>query len=479
MERLPSVTALIPAHDAEAFVEHALRSALAQDYPPELLDVVVVDDGSTDATAAVVERVAASAGGRVRLVRQENRGLVGAVNRAAAEATDSELLALLDADDAWPADKIRRQVAVLRARPEVGLVYTDMRVIDAEGRVLDESWLAGSRPPRGREVGALLEENRVTASSIVVRASLRDHLFPIPAELPWADWWLAVRTALVAEIAYLDEPKTSYRWHGANMSLGTQGTDRLRELRGALGVQRWFLRRLTPEQVAVGELEQAWVAFGRMAGEALTVAGSPFARLVEVTDADRGEAAELCGEARRALGAGDVDAAVGLAIRAAACDPSDDDARGALLDARAARPAGHGAVDPLRDGAGTIVCLQADEVLRTPSLLVACADAVRGMPDVTVAIDASEADVRAAEREIAALVAEQGLAEDETVDLLLVTGPLDELARARMTRRVDVHVGARRPPDARRHVGVHELAALQGLVAARSGASVDQATGPR
>src|SRR4051812_35394865 len=135
---LPSVAVLVAAYEAEPYVGQAVRSALAQDYPPELLHVVVTDDGSTDATAAVVEEVAAQHPGRVTLVRQENRGSVGAVNRCAEQdaARGADLLAILDADDAWPADKIAAQVALLEARPEVGLVYTDMRVIDAAGTVV-------------------------------------------------------------------------------------------------------------------------------------------------------------------------------------------------------------------------------------------------------------------------------------------------------------------------------------------------------
>src|SRR4051794_15134429 len=144
---LPSVAVLVAAYDAEPFVGQAVRSALAQDYPAERVHVVVVDDGSTDGTAAVVEGIALEHPGRVTLVRQENRGSVGAVNRAAEEVPPgADLIAILDADDAWPADKLRAQAAVFEARPEVGLVYTDMRVIDASGAVLQESWLAGSRP---------------------------------------------------------------------------------------------------------------------------------------------------------------------------------------------------------------------------------------------------------------------------------------------------------------------------------------------
>src|SRR4051794_36910337 len=108
----PAVAVLIAAYEAEPFVGQAVRSALAQDYPPERLHVVVVDDGSTDGTARVVEAIAGEHPGRVTLIRQETRGSVGAVARAAAApaAQEADLLAILDADDAWPADKLAAQV---------------------------------------------------------------------------------------------------------------------------------------------------------------------------------------------------------------------------------------------------------------------------------------------------------------------------------------------------------------------------------
>src|SRR4051812_32891466 len=210
---LPSVAVLIAAYEAEAFVGQAVRSALAQEYPPELLHVIVVDDGSSDATAAVVQREADAHPGHVTLVRQENRGSVGAVNRCAEQdaAQRADLLAILDADDAWPAGKIAAQAELLAARPEVGLVYTDMRVIDASGAVVQESWLSDARPPAGRGLAPFLRENLVTGSSIVVRGALRDVLFPIPDDMAWADWWLAVRAAQFSEIAHLPGPRTLYR----------------------------------------------------------------------------------------------------------------------------------------------------------------------------------------------------------------------------------------------------------------------------
>jgi hypothetical protein len=458
----PSVAVLVAAFDAERFIGQAVRSALAQDYPGDRVHVVVVDDGSTDATAAVVAAIAEEHRGRVTLVRQENRGSVGAVNRAAAEpvAVAADLLAILDADDAWPADKLTAQASVFAARPEVGLVYTDMRVIDADGAVLQESWLADARPPTGRGLPTFLRENLVTGSSIVVRGTLRDVLFPIPDEMAWADWWLAARTAQFSEIAYLPIPRTLYRFHATNMSLGAEGPAKLRELRKGLALQRWFLRRVTAEEMTVSELEQCWDAFARLASEALEVAGTPFVALVEVTAEDVREAQELADEARtRARLAADAAApptpsasssalheALSLAVRGAAADPFSDAARGALTALRGALPDGVGPY-PLRGARPLVACLDADDVVRDPGILAACAAALGDLDDVTIAVDASTFDAEEAEARISALAEELGFADDPRLDLALVTGPLDELGAARLLYGLTVRVCTRRHDD--------------------------------
>jgi glycosyltransferase involved in cell wall biosynthesis len=326
---LPTVSALVPAFDAERFLGEALDSALAQDYPAGLLDVVVVDDGSTDATPAVLAEYAARHPGRVRGIRQENRGNAGAINTAIA-AAGGELLALLDADDAWPADKIGRQVAALADRPEAALLYGDMRVVDEHGATLQESWLEGSVPPQGRCAAQLLVENPATASSIVMRAAFADAVGPIPPEIPFADWWLATRAAQVASVAYLAEPRTAYRFHGANMTLGTAGAQRRRELRKAMASQRWFLRRLAPGEGTPRELAAAWASFERNAAEAMALAGTPFAEPVCVTAEDRDEAWRLTAQAADAAARGDGPMALGRYLRAAASDPFNDAARAGI-----------------------------------------------------------------------------------------------------------------------------------------------------
>ena len=86
-DSLPTVSVLMGAHNYEQYVGRAIKSALEQEYPPDRLEIIVVDDGSKDGTAAVVADLAARHPGRIRLIRQPNGGATAATNRALAEAT--------------------------------------------------------------------------------------------------------------------------------------------------------------------------------------------------------------------------------------------------------------------------------------------------------------------------------------------------------------------------------------------------------
>jgi hypothetical protein len=438
----PRVTVVIAAFNEERFIAEAIESALAQDYPAELVKVIVVDDGSTDATAAIA--VGFEATGRVRVVRRANGGNVAATNTALALA-DGDVVAILDADDLWAADHVRRSVDVLEARPAVGLVYGDMTVIDEHGDVLQESWLRGDATPEGRCVGAQLAGNNVTGSSIVVRGSVLRELGPIPAGMPWADWWFAVRFAQLSELAYLPEPRTLYRFHGANMSLGAQGDARRGELCKAAGFQRHVLRTIGPGDATPRELADGWAAFERNTAEAVVLGGSPFSRAFDVTAADRAEAETLALGAQRALAAGDAGEALWPFVRAAAADPWNDSARDGLTAALAAAPGGEDLPGqrPLDGAAAFVVLAAAEELLAHPALLRAYADGMGGAPGVTLAVDATNMDAPAVGAALGTLVEQVGL--DDSIDLLAVAGPLDELGRARLAAGVHAVLTDRAP----------------------------------
>jgi glycosyltransferase involved in cell wall biosynthesis len=119
----PLVSVLIPAYNVEEFVAAAIESALVQTYPH--VEVVVVNDGSTDGTAAAI----APFRDRIVYVDQPNRGLAGARNAAIAAAS-GPVLALLDADDLWLPDRLEQCVALLEQQPEVGLVTSDAFLIE-------------------------------------------------------------------------------------------------------------------------------------------------------------------------------------------------------------------------------------------------------------------------------------------------------------------------------------------------------------
>lgn len=142
----PLVSVVIPAFNAEATLRETLRSVAAQDYPR--LEILIVDDGSTDSTARIAASFCA-AEPRARLLRKANGGVASARNHAIAEAR-GEFVAPIDADDVWHPSKITRQVAAATAASEPpGFVYCWFRDIDEAGRV----WRDG--PPLAVEGPAL------------------------------------------------------------------------------------------------------------------------------------------------------------------------------------------------------------------------------------------------------------------------------------------------------------------------------------
>lgn len=128
----PLVTVIIPAYNAAKTLDETLRSVRGQTY--DNLEILVIDDGSKDETAAIVS-AHAGADIRVRLITQANAGVAAARNNGLAQAK-GELVAPVDADDLWHPEKIERQVAaMLKGGPRVGLVYNWFAAIDADSRI--------------------------------------------------------------------------------------------------------------------------------------------------------------------------------------------------------------------------------------------------------------------------------------------------------------------------------------------------------
>lgn len=132
----PLVSVVIPAFESEPFVAEAIASALAQTYEP--VEVIVVDDGSSDGTAAA----ASAFGSRITLIRRQNSGPSGARNAGFA-ACSGKFVAFHDADDVMTSDRIEVQAAHLLANPAVGCVLGRQDLIVESGAALPY-WTPGT-----------------------------------------------------------------------------------------------------------------------------------------------------------------------------------------------------------------------------------------------------------------------------------------------------------------------------------------------
>ncbi len=158
MVNLPAYTVVIPAYNAADTIEEAVISVLTQSVPPTAL--IVIDDGSTDATADVVDAIA----GPIRLIRQANAGPGAATSRGMREV-DTPIIGMLDADDLWLPGKAERQLAALAADPTLGAVFCrhelfgDTGQPSRNGRVAD-SWTRNAimlRMSVARQVGDIID----------------------------------------------------------------------------------------------------------------------------------------------------------------------------------------------------------------------------------------------------------------------------------------------------------------------------------
>jgi glycosyltransferase involved in cell wall biosynthesis len=208
-----NVSVIIPTYNYARFIGEAVDSALAQTRPP--LEVIVVDDGSTDDTAAVL----AAYGDRIRVLRQKNAGVAMARNAGIAAAR-GEYLAFLDSDDAWYPRKLERQMQRFGAEPHLGLVHCGAEIIDSEGRTLSTT-TAGME---GRVAEAMLRMDREVimpqGSSIVVPKRVAEDVGGYDARLPPSeDWDFCYRIAARYEIGYVRELLVRYRLHGSGIHL--------------------------------------------------------------------------------------------------------------------------------------------------------------------------------------------------------------------------------------------------------------------
>jgi len=219
--RAPLVSVCMPSFNHASFLATAVESVLKQTYPH--VELIIVDDGSTDKSLEIAQGYASRYPGRVSVYTHDghaHRG-VSATANLAFERSGGDYWCGLSSDDAFVRDKVERQVTFLGEHPEIGLVHGPATVIDAEGRRVGLTFARDlSREPD--PLLALLEGNYLHPRTVMLRRECLEQVGLRDENLEYDDWELWVRIAAHYKMAFLPGPVAYYRIHTTNTPVGQE-----------------------------------------------------------------------------------------------------------------------------------------------------------------------------------------------------------------------------------------------------------------
>jgi glycosyltransferase involved in cell wall biosynthesis len=254
----PLITALIDTYNHERFIERAIVSVLEQNLPQDGLEILVVDDGSTDRTPEVVAKFAP----RVRLLRKANGGQASAFNLGVPEA-NGEYVALLDGDDWWAPAKLSTVLETFAQHPEVGTIGHGFFHADDEDRAFERvaplasehlDFTSFENIARFRPLRCFFGTSRV-----VYRRDLLHRILPVPDGIVIeADEYLWTVALCLEPALALAHALTFYRMHGGNLYMvGAEDPARVRRKYDSLACLGGELARRLPQLGVPAELAAA------------------------------------------------------------------------------------------------------------------------------------------------------------------------------------------------------------------------------
>jgi alpha-1,3-rhamnosyltransferase len=207
------VSAVVPSYNHAKFVERTLRSIFGQTKRPEKL--IVIDDGSNDESAAVIERVLADSPIETEFRVRPNRGLSSTLNEALA-LTDTKYFAYIGSDDVWLPDFLEQQTRLLDSRPNAVLAFSHAYLLDADDRIIDrtDNWTEFAD---GHMLPLLLRGQIFSSPGVLYRrASLERHRWNEDSILE--DYELYLKLSADGEFARNQNVLCGWRQHGSNVS---------------------------------------------------------------------------------------------------------------------------------------------------------------------------------------------------------------------------------------------------------------------
>ena len=209
------ISVLIDTYNHERFIEEAVQSVLAQDFPVADREILVVDDGSTDNTPDLLRKF----GPQIRILRKPNGGQASAFNLGIPECT-GEIVAFLDGDDWWTPAKLSRIVQVFATNANVGLVGHGIREVFSDGgEILQTLHEEQQFQVNSIESARLfrLRKAFLGTSRMAVRTSVLHQMGKVPETLRLqADEYIFTMAAILSQTIILKDPLTYYRLHSSN-----------------------------------------------------------------------------------------------------------------------------------------------------------------------------------------------------------------------------------------------------------------------
>lgn len=217
----PLVSVVIPAYNHEKYVAECLHSVINQTY--KNIEIIVIDDGSTDNTADVIEQIVASSNRDIRFVKKSNEGLIKTLNQSIV-LVKGEYVAFLASDDVWLKDKLEKQVAAMADHPDCAFSYTDC-YFAYKDHLTDVRYSSYkkhlNRMVKGKPFpffNILIKENLVITTTVLMRTQFLRKAGLFDDQLVFEDYDMWLRLAKLGTTVYLNEPLAYYRLHDTNFS---------------------------------------------------------------------------------------------------------------------------------------------------------------------------------------------------------------------------------------------------------------------
>lgn len=284
------VSTIIPVHDRAAQLREAVESVLTQTYRP--IEVLIVDDGSTDDTAGVAQRLATEHPAEIRALHVPNGG-PGLAREAGRREARGEFLQYLDSDDVLLPGKFERQVAALRAEPGSGVCYGMTRYVDDTGRGADSAWRrTGERIEH--MFPSFLVDRWWGTSTPLYRRSVTDAVGPWTALWNEEDWEYDCRVAALGpRLAFVPHFVSEQRGHGGDRLSRDGSTDpaKLRDRAAAHALILGHARRagIGPRQEEMRHFVRELFLLSRQCGAAGLGAEAQHLHRLAIEAADGGD----------------------------------------------------------------------------------------------------------------------------------------------------------------------------------------------